>query len=88
MRQDEMDNVLAFDAHELGTDAAGTDCDRWLKWAGAVAAILGHDLDGDSSTDGYSLDAANDLYEDGCSVEAAVAEFEALKLTVLIAGVS
>ena len=59
--------------------------DRWIKWAAAVEAKLGHSLDGNQDTDGYSMDAAIDLYDAECSVTGAVAAFEATKLNVLIA---
>ena len=39
------------------------------KWAARVEKILGHDLDGDQSTDGYSLDFALKAYEAGATVE-------------------
>lgn len=38
---------------------------RWLAWVAKVEAILGHPLDGDQKTDGYSLDFANDAFADG-----------------------
>ena len=82
MNQDQIENVLAFRAHEAGTDAAGRACDAWLRWAAKVEAILGHDLDGDQDSDGYSIDGANDLYEDGCSPQIAATEFRALKLVL------
>lgn len=39
----------------------------WLKWVASVEKLLGHDLDGDQDRDGYSLDFANDFFEDGFS---------------------
>jgi hypothetical protein len=35
------------------------------KWAARVEKILGHDLDGDHSVDGYSLDDASDAFDSG-----------------------
>jgi hypothetical protein len=35
------------------------------KWADKVEKILGHDLDGDQSTDGYSLDFALVAFQQG-----------------------
>ena len=35
------------------------------EWAKEVEAILGHSLDGDIDTDGYSLDDAFDWHEEG-----------------------
>jgi hypothetical protein len=37
-------------------------------WAAAVERILGHDLDGDQQTDGYSLDGALAAFERGVTV--------------------
>lgn len=35
---------------------------RWTLWVEQTERLLGHDLDGDQQEDGYSLDEANDLY--------------------------
>lgn len=40
---------------------------------------LGHDLDGDQDTDGYSIDLAYDMFASGSEVEDAVEEFKVLK---------
>lgn len=40
----------------------------WLAWAAEVEEIVGHDLDGDEDTDGYSIDGAYAAWEAGdCS---------------------
>ncbi len=59
--------------------------DHWLNWADEVETQLDHSLDGCLASDGYSMGAAMDLYDAETSVEAAVAHFEATKLTALIA---
>jgi hypothetical protein len=38
---------------------------QWLAWVKEVEALLGHSLDGDQTKDGYSLDFANDEFENG-----------------------
>lgn len=38
-------------------------------WAAKVEKIIGHDLDGDQQTDGYSLDFALDRFDAGMSPE-------------------
>jgi hypothetical protein len=42
----------AADAHES----------RWLQWCAIVERLLGHSLDGDQETDGYSIDFAYDAF--------------------------
>ena len=37
----------------------------WLNWVDEVESFLGHSLDGDQRTDGYSLDYAYDLFMQG-----------------------
>ena len=70
---------MSFDAHlalhESETFVSKTEKD-WLRFEKAVADGLGllH-LDGDQNEDGYSLDMAHDLFEDGCDVENAISEF-------------
>lgn len=46
-------------AYESGNDARWS---RWARWYEQVERLLGHDLDGDQETDGYSLDDAFKLY--------------------------
>lgn len=45
---------------------------NWLNWTARVESLLGHDLDGDQSLDGYSLDAAYELWTAGYSPAVAV----------------
>lgn len=37
----------------------------WLAWCKECERLLGHDLDGDQATDGYSMDAAYAAWEAG-----------------------
>ena len=37
----------------------------WLYWIAKVEALVGHDLDGSQTEDGYSLDTAYEMYEAG-----------------------
>lgn len=52
----EMDSLLSTSAFE--------------RWAAKVEKILGHDLDGDQTRDGYSLDFASDAFDKGATPEA------------------
>lgn len=52
---------------------------RWFAWGKKVEKLLGHDLDGNQATDGYSLDYAHDAFADGMSEAAYVAEVLAAK---------
>ena len=83
MNQDQIEATLTFRAHELGTDAAGKQTDLWLAWVSRVETILGHDLDGDQESDGYSIDRAHDFYADGLTSGEAATEFEAIKAEIL-----
>ncbi len=38
---------------------------EWLSWAATVEHALGHSLDGDQATNGYSLDYAYDWFRTG-----------------------
>lgn len=40
----------------------------WLRWADELEKALGHDLDGDLNTDGYSLDTAYEMWQTGLTV--------------------
>jgi hypothetical protein len=52
-----------------------SDTERaWLAWVKKVEALLGSSLDGDQEKDGFSLDYANDAFEDGVSAEDYFAE--------------
>ena len=39
----------------------------WYNWVNQVEAIIGHSLDGNQSTDGYSLDISYDWFKLGIS---------------------
>jgi hypothetical protein len=39
----------------------------WEKWCAKVEKIIGHDLDGNQESDGYSLDFALEEFERGLS---------------------
>ena len=41
---------------------------RWIPWINALEAYVGHSMDGDQATDGYSLDFALDVYKSGATV--------------------
>lgn len=45
----------------------------WEHWIGEVETVLGHDADGDQSTDGYSLDAFYEMWKGGLQPAAAAA---------------
>lgn len=49
----------------------------WEHWAARVEELLGHDLDGDQEIDGFSIDTALDMYEDGHSPEIVAEWFQA-----------
>lgn len=55
--------------HRYEIDAA-TKSSPFEKWAIKVEAILGHDLDGDQDTDGYSIDFAFDAFNNGLTPKA------------------
>lgn len=52
---------------------------EWERWVNRVEKALGHSLDGNQQRDGYSLDYANDAFQDNVSVEDFVAEVRELK---------
>lgn len=66
----EFDNHLALGLAESAA-CNPTDGERWLD---AVEALLGHDIDGDQATDGYSIDAFVVLWQNGRTPEQAIAE--------------
>ncbi len=41
---------------------------RWLSWCTRAEDMLGHSLDGNQETDGYSFDGAFAAFSDGASV--------------------
>lgn len=54
----------------------------WLQWVKKVEGLLGHSLDGDQDTDGYSLDYAHDAFSDGASAEEYADEVKAEKAEI------
>lgn len=52
-------------------ETAACEPTEWERWINAVEAILGHSADGDSNTDGYSLDEFYDSWKHGLSPETA-----------------
>lgn len=45
----------------------------WIDWITDLENTIGHDLDGDQSYDGYSLDWVYQLWKEGHSVDGALA---------------
>lgn len=56
-----MNDFMEFAAHERNALKPS----KFELWAAKVEKIIGHDLDGDQQTDGYSLDYALDAFNDG-----------------------
>ena len=55
------------------TRRAGIDGDAdWIEWVTDLEETIGHPLDGDQSADGYSLDWAYRLWQQGHSVDGAL----------------
>lgn len=52
-----------FEFHEIEREALKESA--FEKWAARVEKILGHDLDGNQETDGYSLDFSLDAFNEG-----------------------
>jgi hypothetical protein len=52
-----MDNL------EMANYESGASTSGWYAWANKVEKILGHSLDGDQATDGYSIDEAYEYWE-------------------------
>jgi hypothetical protein len=63
----EQELALAFHKHETDTSKSAFE-----NWVARVEATLGHDLDGDQTTDGYSLDFALDAFNKGMTPSAYV----------------
>ena len=55
----------------------------WDRWADEVEKRLGHDLDGCLKEDGYSLDTAYDMWNDGTEVDEAVVRIELAKSLII-----
>ncbi len=52
----------------------------WLDWANECEKALGHSLDGDYETDGYSMDGAYSAWQSGVSIADFVATVNSNKL--------
>lgn len=61
----EQQSILEFRRYE--SDALKPSA--FEKWAARVEKIVGHNLDGDQSNDGYSLDFALEMFNRGMSVK-------------------
>ncbi len=81
MNATELEMMTAFHRHELMLDTRAED-QRWERWTKDVETRLGHDLDGDQETEGYSIDHAFAFYTDGLTGEEAAREFETLEANV------
>lgn len=51
--------------------------EQWQLWLEAVESKLGHDIDGELATDGFSLELTRDMFMSGRSIEQAVAAISA-----------
>lgn len=51
----------------------------WLRWVRKVEHALGHSIDGNQQTDGYSLDYAHDYWVNCDTVDVYVADVRAAK---------
>lgn len=58
------DHMIIWQAEALALQPTA-----WEKWADAAEALLGHGLDGDQDTDGYSMDDAYDAFRLGWTPE-------------------
>ena len=52
---------------------------RWSSFCNLAEDMLGHDLDGDQETDGYSIEDALAAFDDGASVVEYVLDVQARK---------
>ena len=59
-------NHIEFGLNESRQAVTETEFEKWAREA---EAIMRHDLDGDETIDGYSLDSAFDAFERGFSPE-------------------
>jgi hypothetical protein len=58
----EQEMALEFHRNEMNLGPS-----QFERWAARVEKIVGHDLDGDQTEDGYSLDGASDAFDAGMS---------------------
>src|SRR4051812_26818184 len=52
---------------------------EWLRWVRRAEKLLGHSIDGNQATDGYSLDYAHDYFANMDTVEVYVADVREAK---------
>lgn len=50
------------------TESAALEPTGWERWIAAAEQAIGHDIDGDETEDGYSLDGAYECWRNGWSV--------------------
>jgi hypothetical protein len=65
--------LLASESYESPSDR------EWARWVRRAEKKLGHSLDGNQATDGYSLDYAHDYFANMDTVEDYVADVRAAK---------
>ena len=58
---------MANDDHQYiwAIEMASDEPTAWDHWIARLEKLIGHDLDGNSETDGYSLDECYDLFKAG-----------------------
>jgi hypothetical protein len=62
----------------LHSESFISECERgWFRFVRKVEKLLGHGIDGNQKTDGFSLDYAADSYADGWTAEEYVSEVQA-----------
>lgn len=71
------EQMQEFHNHELMEDASHAECQKWLDWVDKVETLVGHHLDGDQRTDGYSLDYTFEMWDNGLSTTAAAEKINA-----------
>lgn len=64
------DHIAVWEAENYESDRSRA----WYAFYDAVEKLMGHDIDGDQATDGYSIDGFHDLWKAGLTPEAAVAQ--------------
>lgn len=72
---DTMSTATTYDDNHLDTwrdETAALAPTAWEHWIDAVEAHLGHGVDGNQDTDGFSIDNFFDLHREGMTVAEAV----------------
>jgi hypothetical protein len=54
-----------FEVFRRGESFVSDDERAWLRFVRKAEKLLGHSLDGNQKTDGYSLDVAHDAFANG-----------------------